>query len=118
MLLDVIGDGVPLTSAGYLKPVDVEQIALLTGVTDWWIGKVNREDLTWPVANLRETARALGLISVRKGRLSPTLAAKSAAGDPVALAEHIAGRLPLGKPGAERDGGWAALCLLYTSRCV
>lgn len=111
VLLDVIGDGVPLTSAGNLKPADVEQVALLTGVTDWWIGKVNREDLTWPVANLRDTARALGLVSVRKGRLSPTLAATRTAGDPVALAEHIAGRLPLGKPGAERDAGWAALAV-------
>ncbi|MBS1908227.1 MAG: plasmid pRiA4b ORF-3 family protein [Actinobacteria bacterium] len=111
MLLDVIGDGVPLTSAGYLKPADVELIALRTGVTDWWIGKANREDLTWPVADLRDTARALGLVSVRKGRLSPTLAAGRVAGDPVALAEHIAARLPLGKPGAERDAGWAALAV-------
>ncbi len=50
MLLDVVGDGVTLTGAGYLKPTAVEQIAHRTGITEWWIGKANREDLTWPVA--------------------------------------------------------------------
>lgn len=111
-LLDVIGDGTNLTSAGYLKPADVEQIAQRTGVTEWWIGKANREDLTWPVAELRATARALGLISVRKGRIAPTQAAKRCTGDPEAILSHIIGRLPLGKSPAERDAGWAALAVV------
>lgn len=109
ILLEVIGEGKELTGAGYLKPADVEQIAQRTGITKWWIGKANREDLTWPVAELRSTARALGLLSVRKGRISPTQATKRIADDPQALVQHIASRLPLGKVNYERDAGWLAL---------
>jgi hypothetical protein len=82
VLLDVIGDGMTLTGAGYLKPAAVEQIAHRTGITEWWIGKANREDLTWPVAELRATARALGLVSVRKGRIAPTHAIAQRRDDP------------------------------------
>ena len=76
VLLDLIGDGVRLTSAGYLPPALVEQLAERTGVTGWWIGNANREDLTRPVARLRESARALGLVRVRNGRLAPTAVAR------------------------------------------
>lgn len=111
VLLDVIGEGVGLTAAGYLKPTDVEQVARRTGIAEWWIGKVNREDLTPPVAQVRDTARALGLVSVRKGRITPTLAARRCGEDPEALLRHITGRLPLGKSTAERQFGWAALAV-------
>jgi hypothetical protein len=108
ILLDAIGDGVALTAAGYLPPAVVEQVAERSGITGWWIGKANREDLTYPVADLRATARALGLISVRKGRLSPTAAAVRCQ-DPQALWRHIVGRLPLGTKDFERQTGWMAL---------
>lgn len=108
--LDVIGDGVTLTTAGYLPPAVVEQVAERTGVAEWWIGKANREDHTFPVADIRATARALGLVSVRKGRLSPTAAAIRCGNDPQALLRHIVGRLPLGKDG-ERQAGWMALAV-------
>ena len=111
VLLDVIGDGVALTSAGYLPPSLVERLAERTGITEWWIGKANREDLTPPVAHVRHTARALGLISVRKGRLSPTAAAIRSRQDPQALWRHIVGRLPLGTKDAERQAGWMALAV-------
>lgn len=48
ILLDLIGDRVQLTAAGYLKPALVERIAERTGLADWWIGKANREDQTYP----------------------------------------------------------------------
>jgi hypothetical protein len=108
-LLDVVGDGVTLTAAGYLPPALVEQVAERTGISDWWIGKANREDLTFPVAEIRTTARALGLVSVRKGRLSPTAVAIRCDHDPTALWRHIVGRLPLGTKDAERQAGWMAL---------
>lgn len=111
VLLTIIGEGTALTSAGYLKPADVEQIAQRTGIAEWWIGKVNREDLTWPVAQLRANARSLGLVSVRKGRITPTHAARRCAGDPDALLRHIVGRLPLWRTPAERHAGWAALAV-------
>lgn len=109
IFLDLIGDGVPLTAACYLKPALVEQIAERTGIAAWWIGKANREDITYPVADIRTTARALGLVSVRKARLAPTAAAKRCEQDPQALWRHIVGRLPLGTKDAERQAGWMAL---------
>ena len=112
MLLDVVGDGVTLTGAGYLKPAAVEQIAHRTGITEWWIGKANREDLTWPVAELRATARALGLVSVRKGRIAPTQTIAKRRDDPQAILGHIIGRIPLGTTPAERHAGWMALTVV------
>jgi len=111
LFLDVIGVGVALTSAGYLPPAVVEQFAQRSGITEWWIGKANREDLTPPVANVRDTSRALGLVSVRKGRLSPTAAAVRFRQDPQALWQHIVGRLPLGTKDADRQAGWMALAV-------
>ncbi len=111
-LIDIVGDGVALTDAGNLKPAAVEQIAHRTGITEWWIGKANREDLTWPVAELRATARALGLVSVRKGRIAPTQAITKRRDDPQAMLRHITGRLPLGTTPAERHAGWMALTVV------
>ena len=112
IFLEVVGDGVALTAAGYLPPAVVQQIAERTGISDWWIGKGNREDLTYPVADIRSTARALGLVTVRKGRLAPTAAAKRCGQDPQALWRHIVGRLPLGTKDAERQAGWMALAVV------
>ena len=114
IFLDVIGDGVALTSAGYLPPALVEQFAERTGITEWWIGKANREDLTTPVADVRETARALGLVSVRKGRLSPTAAAVRCRQDPQALWRTSSGdfrwapRTPIDRPAGWRSPSPAA----------
>ncbi|MGI8702046.1 MAG: plasmid pRiA4b ORF-3 family protein, partial [Nocardioidaceae bacterium] len=111
IFIDVIGDGVALTGAGYLPPAAVEQFAARSGITGWWIGKANREDLTPPVGEVRDTARALGLVSVRKGRLTPTAAATRCGQDPQALWQHIVGRLPLGTKDADRQAGWMALAV-------
>lgn len=111
ILLDVVGDGVALTSAGYLPPSVVERFAELSGISGWWIGKANREDLTPPVATVRDTARALGLVTVRKGRLTPTAAGARCREDPETLWRHIVGRLPLGTKEFERDAGWMALAV-------
>ena len=112
IFLDVIGDGVALTSAGYLPPALVERFAESSGITSWWIGKANREDLTPPVAQVRNSARAIGLVAVRKGRLTPTVAASRCREDPQALWRHIVDRLPLGSKDAERQAGWMALAVV------
>lgn len=112
VLLDLIGDGVRLTSAGYLPPALVEQLAERTGVAGWWIGKANREDLTWPVAQLRDSARALGLVSVRKGRLAPTALARRCRDQPSALWRQILSRLPVGRTEYDRQAGWLALAVV------
>jgi hypothetical protein len=111
IFLDVIGDGVVLTAAGYLPPAVVEQFAERSGITGWWIGKANREDLTPPVAALRDTGRALGLVAVRKGQLTPTAAGVRGRQDPYALWGHIVGRLPLGTKDSDRHAGWMALAV-------
>ena len=107
-VLDAVGSGTRLTSAGYLPPALVEQIAEATGVSEWWIGKANREDLTWPVAFLRENAQALGLLRKAKGTLAPTARARTATGNPRALVSAVLERLPLGK-GFDADAGWFVL---------
>jgi hypothetical protein len=109
--LEVIGDGVDLTPAGYLPPTVVTSFAERSGIVDWWIGKVNREDLTPPVAMVRDTARSLGLVSLRRGRLMPTSAARRCRANPVALWRHIAGRLPVGTREFDRQAGWMALAV-------
>lgn len=109
--LDVIGDGVRLTSAGYLPPAVVEAFAERSGISSWWIGKVNREDLTPPVGQVRDSARALGLVNVRKGQLTPTAVAVRCRADPQSLWRHVAARLPLGRGDFERQAGWAALAV-------
>ncbi|WP_341361020.1 plasmid pRiA4b ORF-3 family protein [Georgenia sp. M64] len=87
-------DGIPLTAAGYLKPADVEALAPLVPGMAGWIGKANREDLTWPVAAFRESLiRHLGLLRKHRGRLVLTRAGAAAHVDPRALFEHLAGRL-------------------------
>jgi len=110
IFLDIVEEGIALTTAGYLPPVVVEQIAERSGIAGWWIGKANREDHTPPVAQVRDTARALGLVSVRKGQLSPTAAATRCK-NPQALWSHIVGRLPLGTKDAERQAGLMALAV-------
>jgi hypothetical protein len=112
VFLDLIGAGVSLTGAGYLPPALVERFAECSGITGWWIGKANREDLTPPVAVVRDSARALGLITVRKGRLTPTGAGTRCRENPQALWQHIVGRLPLGTKEADRHAGWMALAVV------
>jgi len=111
VFLDVIGDGLRLTGAGYLPPAIVERFTQRSGITGWWIGKANREDLTPPVAGVRDTARALGLVTVRKGRLTPTVAGTRCRHDTRALWAHIVGRLPLGTRDFDRHAGWLALAV-------
>ena len=110
-LFDAIGDGVRLTAAGYLPPTVVSTIFDELDLDQEWIGKGNREDLTVPVLELRETAQRLGLLRKYKGRLVPTARGRELATDPVALWWHLADRLPLGGRGAA-DAAWHAGVLL------
>jgi len=107
-VLNAVGRGTKLTAAGYLPPLVVEQIAQATGVTDWWIGKANREDQTWPVAALRETAQNIGLLRKAKGTLAPTARAKATASQPPRLVVSVLQRLPIGT-GFAADAGWILL---------
>lgn len=101
-VLDVVGAGLHLTNAGYLPPRAVETIYTTLDLDREWIGKGNREDLTYPVAELREQARAFGLIRKAKGRLLPTARGRAMRDDPVALLEHILGHLTSQRGDIER----------------
>ena len=109
LLLDLVRrDGVPLTQAGYLKPEIVTTLAEALGREDSW-GKANREDLTPPVARLRQTATAMGLIRKYRGRLLLTPQGRAVAGDAEGLWSVIASSLPRGLQPAERHAGVLAL---------
>lgn len=113
-LMDAIGtDGLALTSAGWMPPVTVLAGMTELGWLDDWIGKGNREDLTPPIAGLRETAQRIGLARVRKGRLLLSAAAKKALGDPRAQLRLIAEGLYRKLGDAETDA--ATLLLLATA---
>ncbi|GAA1752547.1 plasmid pRiA4b ORF-3 family protein [Streptomonospora arabica] len=94
-LLDHIGaEGIKLTGAGYLPPASVEAAAAELGLNEKGIGKLNRESLTYPVFHLRTSAQDVGLLRKHRGRLLRTAAGQQAAGDPAALWNHLAQRLP------------------------
>ena len=100
-LLDYVGgDGLPLTSAGYLKPDDVTALASVIPAMADWIGAANRESHTYPVMSFRESVQKLGLLRKYRGRLLLTKAGGAARGNPEALWRYIASRLPLGKAGS------------------
>jgi hypothetical protein len=107
-LFDVVGTGTRLTAAGNLPPAAVAKIAQAAGVTDWWIGKANREDLTWPVAALREAGQAMGLLRKAKGTLTTTTRARNVSRRPDELVAAVLRRLPLGH-GFDSEAGWFVL---------
>ncbi|HET7389100.1 MAG TPA: plasmid pRiA4b ORF-3 family protein [Nocardioidaceae bacterium] len=118
-LLARVGDGLELTKAGHLRPADVRAAMDELGLDRTWIGKGNREELTWPVLSLRETAQRLGLVRKQRGELRPVKAVRAMAGDPLELCRHIATRLPLGKPGtSEPPAGAVLLALVAAERDV
>jgi Plasmid pRiA4b ORF-3-like protein len=100
-----LGHGVRLTGAGYLPPSLVAETMRALGWDADWFGVGNREDTTRPVAELRDTARRLGLVRVHRSELRPTATGRRLADDPVGLWHHIASRLPLGRSEADRVAG-------------
>ncbi len=68
-LLTRVADGVRLTQAGYPTPAVVSEAMTELGWRDDWIGKGNREDLTIPVLELRESAQRFGLLRKNRGQL-------------------------------------------------
>ena len=99
--LDQVGaDGLPLTSAGYLKPDAVRALAAVIPAMSDWIGTANRESQTYPVLWFRESVQKLGLVRKYRGRLLLTKAGASLRGNPDELWRYIASRLPIGKAGS------------------
>ncbi|MGA9373795.1 MAG: plasmid pRiA4b ORF-3 family protein [Mycobacterium sp.] len=85
--------GIPLTTAGYLKPAEVEEASKVVPAMNDWIGKRNREIQCYPLLRFREGVQSLGLLRKHKGALLLTKAGVAAQRDPNRLWEHLAGRL-------------------------
>jgi Plasmid pRiA4b ORF-3-like protein len=95
-LLNRIGDdGITLTQAGYLPPAQVAAAVTELDLDEVWIGKGNRENLTYPVLHLRLSAQRIGLLRKDRGRLRTTAKGRALRGDPVGLWWHLAQRLPV-----------------------
>ena len=95
-LLDRVGDeGIKLTQAGYLPPMHVEAAFTELGFDKLWIGAGNREDLTYPVLDLRQSAQKIGLLRKHRGRLLATARGRALRTDPVGLWWHLAERTPV-----------------------
>lgn len=90
-LIDRIGvEGLTLTKAGWMPPAVVLEGMTTLGWRDDWIGEANREDLTYPMRELRASAERLRLIRKVRGRLELVSRTRPANGRPALLAEQIA----------------------------
>lgn len=91
--LDRAEDGIPLTAAGYLKPVDVQAAAQVIPTMYDWIGKANRELDTTPVLIFRELLQELGLLRKYRGTLRLTKTGTAARVSAQALWSTLARKL-------------------------
>lgn len=94
-----VDGGIELTSAGYLKPADVEAASAVVPTMRDWIGKNNREINTVPLLRFRESLQSMGLLRKYKGALLLTRAGAAAQRDPSILWRHLAERLIPAKAG-------------------
>lgn len=110
--LDFVGDGLPLTKAGYLKPADstrvVEHIRetepdRFIYISDTRKTATFRESDTYEVLFLREFLTAAGLLRRYKGRLVPVASRAKLRDRPVELARHLASLFVPEEPYDEDD---------------
>jgi hypothetical protein len=102
-------DDIPLTAAGYLRPVDVTAVVQTVPTMDGWIGKANRESDATPVLHCRQLLQSLGLLQKRKGVLRLTRAGAAAQQAPGELWNRLADKLVPSDSGFDTD---ATLLLL------
>jgi hypothetical protein len=111
-LLTEIGEGLPLTNAGYLPPRTVARALDELGWRDELIGPASREVDAYPVLVLRETATRLGLVRRRGARLVATPSGRSALADGRALWAEVAAGLVGPEPSALADTWEIVLAVL------
>ena len=83
------GDGIELTSAGYLRPADVTAACAVVPTVRDWIGTNNREALTAPLLDFRTSLQCDGLLRKYKGKLLLTRAGAAARDRPAVLWDHL-----------------------------
>ncbi len=114
-LLRKVGDSGIALAGGSLPPRVVEAVR---DELDWgigWVGDSLLEADHHQATDLREAAKALGLVRMFKGVLVRTRVGSALVGDPVGLWHHCAARLPLGKQPHEQDAGTLFLIALAAS---
>lgn len=112
--LDRAAEGeIPLTGAGYLKPVDVAAAARVVPTMSGWIGKANRESETTPVLHFRKLLQSLGLLRKSKGSLRLTRAGAAAQRAPEELWNRLADKLA--PAGNEFESDAVLLLLAYAA---
>lgn len=112
-ILELVGDeGMALTQAGFMRPAIVSTLAAELVEAQPWMGKVNREEHTPPVAQLRTSATAMRLVRKTKGRLVLTSAGRAIGGNADRMWDRLVSSLPLGKQDHQRDAGVVALLAL------
>jgi hypothetical protein len=93
-LLDRVSDGgLPVTKAGYLRPVDVKAVAEVLPTMNDWIFPISLEVHARPVLGFRRFLQKCGLLRKHKGALVLTKAGTAARQDPTLLWRHLSGRL-------------------------
>jgi hypothetical protein len=115
-LLDRVGDGIPLTKAGYLPTAFVSAAMRELGWTEEWYGEANREVHAAPVRELRETAQRFGLLRKNRGQLLVTKLGGRLVDDPDALWWHLADHLPDARSEPERHAGVLYLLTVAAGR--
>lgn len=94
--LEIAATNLRLTSAGYLPPRIVRELA---GEFDWWQwDKQPQSEVHVPqIITLREFASLAGLTRTAGGRVTLTKVGRDAVSDPAALWERVAGILAAGE---------------------
>jgi hypothetical protein len=101
ILRRVGADGIRLTDAGYLPPVDV---LAATSELDWGGSMtVNREVHLLPLQEMRDHLRRVGLLRMSKGRLLLTSRGRALAENPRELWWHLARTIHTGRSPEEAD---------------
>lgn len=110
--LGVIGDGVPLTASGYLKPDVVARCVDEVGLAGEISGRSRREGDLAPVLYLRLVAQRLGLVRRYAGRMVRTPTGRAAAADATRLwREVVASLVP--QPGRVASGAAQASVVVW-----
>lgn len=91
--LEHVGDGIALTAAGYLKPKDLDAVALFIPSVQGWIHSRTREIDCTVALDFRLALQKFGLLRKAKGTLSCTKAGEKARRGPEFLWNHLASRL-------------------------
>ena len=109
VLLEAIGDGVRLTSAGYLPADLVRGLCPALRIDPILAGKANRESNIRPLFMFRVAVEQAGLLHRSRHRLESTAAAVEIGRDAEALWKHVSARLPYREFDLNADVGWFTL---------